>query len=306
MNVEKIRDRFPEKLDNVVLTLGNFDGVHRGHQKLLRLTRDKARQRLGRAVVMTFDPHPVQVFKPSLFKQIQSLDDRLCRIEQSGVDTCVVVEFTRNLADHTPREFVLEWMLRLFDLKEVVIGYDTTFGKGRTGSPPMMEEFGRAFGFDTHVVEAIYIGDEPVSSSRIRRTVAAGKVEEATDLLGYNYFLRGTVVKGFGRGAAVLGYPTANIKTETNLIPANGVYAAWFHRNGDRYRGALNVGTNPTFGNQAVSVETYILDFDEDIYGEDVKVEFVQRLRGERKFDSIDALKQQMTLDVAEVRRVLR
>lgn len=305
MIIYRSKDGLPDRIEFAVLTLGNFDGVHKGHQKLLRLTRKHALKINGTSVVLTFWPHPVKLFKPASFTLIQSLEERLERIEKSGIDVCIVMEFNRDLADHPPQDFVKERMLKLFDLRKVFIGYDTTFGKNRSGTPETMISLGRDLGFETEVVEAVSFHDRPVSSSRIRRTVAAGDMLAARDLLGYPFELAGTIVKGHGRGAGILGFPTANIQTASDLLPPNGVYAVWVYRNNERYRGALNVGNNPTFNNSKVSIEVYILDFDADIYGERLKVKFVERLRDEVKFPSIDDLKAQMTSDVEEVRHIL-
>ena len=300
------KDKIPERFQKAVVTMGNFDGVHRGHQALLKLTCEGAAAIGGQSIVLTFDPHPVQLFKPATFLLIQPLEARLKRLEMSGVDVCGVMEFTRDLADYSPRRFVEDWLLKAFELKHIIIGFDTTYGKGRKGSPEAMAAFGREFGFETTIVDAVTIGGRPVNSSRIRKALVAGRVEEANKLLGYPFEMRGTVVKGFSRGAALLGFPTANIQTGHRLIPGTGVYAVWVRRGPERHRGALNIGTNPTFGNQHRSIEVYILDFKEDVYGEQLSITFVKRLREERRFDGVEALRKQMARDVEEVGDVLR
>jgi len=305
MKIFRIKDRLPERLADVVLTMGNFDGVHKGHQRLLQLTLEKARQRGGTAAALTFEPHPVQLFKPTDFQLIQPTEEKLERIARCGLDAAVVMEFTRDLADRGPEEFVADYLLGLFDLKETVVGYDTTFGKGRSGDPQLLTALGNRHGFANTVVEPVMVGNRPVSSSRIRKAVMVGDIADANDCLGYAFRLAGTVIKGYGRGAAILGYPTANLQIGRRLLPGPGVYACWVERRRERFRGAMSVGTNPTFGNSRLSVEVYILDFDENIYGETIVVKLAARLRDNIRFDRIEDLKARMTRDVEEVRRVL-
>jgi riboflavin kinase/FMN adenylyltransferase len=305
MIVHRIKDSFPDRIGPAVVTLGNFDGVHVGHQELLRQTREIAQAIGGVSVAVTFNPHPVRMFKPGTFRLIQPIEDRIKRFEQEGVDVAVVLEFNRKLADHGAQEFVEKYLLELFDLKHIVIGFNTTFGKGRTGDPLLMTELGKRYGFETTVVPAIFQGEAPISSSRIRHAVADGHVRDAERLLGYPFSLTGTVIKGYGRGSSILDMPTANLQTSNDLIPAQGVYATWVYRGDKRYMGALSIGTNPTFNNSDVSIEVYLLDFEGHLYGEQLKVEFVKRLRRNQRFNGIEELKQQLSADVAEVRRVL-
>jgi len=306
MKIYTTKTGLPKRLPNTVVTMGNFDGVHKGHQRLLQLTKEHSGKIVGNSVALTFDPHPVQLFKPGSFKQIQPLEDRLERFEKTGIDACVVLEFTRDMADVTPESFVKDWLMSMFDLKHIIIGFNTTFGKERKGDPDMMREFGKDLGFDTTVVDAVIMGNKPISSSRIRKAVSAGKIRETNDMLGYPYKISGTVVKGFGRGNSLLGFPTANVQYSGNLVPENGVYAAWLKRGSASHRAAVNIGYNPTFGNDAVSIEAFIMDFEEDIYGEQVSLKFIQHLRGEKKFDSLDDLKAQMGQDIETIRDILR
>lgn len=306
MKIYTTKTGLPNKLENAVVTMGNFDGVHKGHQKLMKLTRENAGKIMGNSVVLTFDPHPVQLFKPGSFKQIQPLEDRIERIEKTGVDACVILEFTRDMADVTPEDFVKVWLLKMFDLKHIVIGFNTTYGKQRQGTPETMKEIGKLLGFETTVVDAVIMDEQPISSSRIRKSIMAGKIRETNDMLGYPYKITGTVVKGYGRGGSLLGFPTANIQYPGNLTPQNGVYAAWLKRGAASYRAAVNIGFNPTFGNDSVSIEAFVMDFNEDLYGEQVSLKFVQHIRGEKKFDSLDSLKAQMTKDIQVIRDILR
>lgn len=306
MKTYQEKDRLPEYLRNVVLTFGNYDGVHKGHQELLKLTREKAESIGGQAVALTFEPHPVAFFRPGYFQLIHPVEEKLERLEREGMDIAVVFEFNEKLAGHSPRAFVRDRLLSLFDVKEIVIGYDTTFGKDRKGTQREMIAFGKEFGFETSVVDPVIVNGKPVSSSRVRKAVMAGDVSLAFELLGSPFTLGGRVVSGHGRGGELLGTPTANIETGNRLLPGPGVYAARIILGGERLPAAVNVGASPTFGDKKFSVEAHILDFDRDIYGEHAALEFVKRLRGEKCFDGLDQLKKQMEKDIGEVRNVLR
>ncbi len=295
-----------ERIDRAVVTIGNFDGVHLGHQELLRRTGSLSTQIDGVSVAMTFWPHPVSLFKPGTFVRIQTLEERLALLESYGMDHAVVVEFSRDLADLVPSQFLHKVMLKTFDLHHVVLGWNYTFGKGRAGDVETMREFGNDVGFEVHKVDPVMHQEKPISSSRIRRAVAAGQVDDAAAMLGRPYRLTGPVVKGFQRGGRLLGFPTANIHTKAPLLPARGVYAAWTWLDGQRYKGALNIGFNPTFDNERSTVEVHLLDFDRDIYGETLSVEPVLHIRPEQKFEGLDALKAQIANDVQKVDDVLR
>ena len=299
-------ERITERISRAVVTIGNFDGVHLGHQELLRRTGALAGEIGGTSVAMTFWPHPVSLFKPGTFVRIQTLEERLALLESFGMDHAVVVEFSRDLADLVPAQFLHKVMLKTFDLEHVVLGWNTTFGKGRAGDVNTMKEFGQDVGFGVHSVDPVMHGGEPISSSRIRRAVASGEVDQAAIMLGRPYRLSGPVVKGFQRGGRLLGFPTANIHTKAPLVPARGVYAAWTWLGETRYKGALNIGVNPTFGNESPTVEVHLLDFDRDIYGETLSVEPMVRIRPEQKFDGLSALKTQIAEDVRKVDDVLR
>ncbi len=305
MNVTYIDDELDEVFSKSVVTLGNFDGVHRGHQKLLELTRLQAERLDAHSVVITFDPHPVELFKPEIFQKIQLLPEKLASIEKSGVDNCVVMAFNRRLANYSPRDFVEQFLVQRFGLKHIFIGYDTTFGKQRAGDPEMMKRLGLEFGFETTIVPAVLHEEQPISSSRIRRSVLVGDVEEAGELLGHPFQIGGEVVRGFGCGGSLLGFPTANLNTGRRLTPKKGVYAVRVRLGEECYSGALSVGTNPTFGQQELSVEVHILDFDRDIYGEQLTLEFVRRMRDEKRFDGVEALKAQLRRDIEATRHVL-
>ena len=294
-----------KRFGKTVLTLGNFDGVHRGHRVLLSLTVEKARRIDALAVAMIFDPHPVAFFKPDDFRLIQPTEEKLKHLEAAGLDLVIVQRFDRALAELSPTDFVQKELLERFDLREVVLGYDTTFGKDRAGTPQTFLECGRKYGFGVTVARPVQGEGQPISSSRIRKAVAAGDLPTAKLLLGYPFTLHGTVVHGAGRGGSQLGFPTANLEIPRRLLPPLGVYAAKALVDGKEYPAAVNVGTNPTFGQNPVGIEAHILDFHGDLYGHEMALAFEQRLRPEQRFSDLEELKKQMVLDMEEVRRAL-
>ncbi len=295
------------------MALGNFDGVHLGHQALFdRLTALAVREG-GDAVVYTFDPHPVAFFFPDRAPfLLTTIEQRLELIESWGIPTAVVAAFDASYAAQTPEAFVEEVLVGALSARAVVVGYDFTFGKGRAGTPEVLVGLGRRHGFEVDVIAPVTIGGEPVSSSRIRKFLAAGRVEDAAALLGRPYAVRGPVVPGRRRGGAALGFPTANVASENPVLPPNGVYAAWVRGVGPDAlpagptAAAVNIGTSPTFGTGgARTIEAHLLDFSGDLYGRRLEIAFVARLRDERRFPSLDALKTQIAADVATVRERL-
>ena len=295
------------------MALGNFDGVHLGHQALFDRLKALGSRLGGDTVVYTFDPHPVAFFFPERPPfLLTTLEQRLELIERFGIPTAVVATFDASYAAQSPEAFVEEVLVGALSARAVVVGYDFTFGKGRAGTPEVLVSLGRRHGFEVDVIAPVSVDGEPVSSSRIRRLVAAGRAEEAAALLGRPYAIRGTVVPGHRRGGAALGFPTANLATENPVLPANGVYAALVHAVGpDALPGgarpaAVNVGVAPTFaGPGARTVEAHLLDFDGDLYGRRLEVAFVARLRDEQRFPDLDALRARIAADVAAVRAML-
>ncbi len=326
--LEVIRDgrRFPRRFERPAVALGNFDGLHLGHQALLARLKARAAQEGGEALVYTFDPHPMAFLFPDRAPfLLATLEQKLELIASFGIRTAVVATFDADYASQTPEAFARDVLARGLGARAVIIGYDFTFGKGRAGTPPVLEQLGRTHGFDVEVIPPVTVGGEPVSSSRIRRAVAAGAVEEAASLLGRPYAIRGRVVPGRRRGAAQLGFPTANLEPENPLIPAVGVYAARARilaaAAGAPGAGAVrpvggsggpeappylpaavNIGTSPTFGGGPTTVEAHLLDFAGDLYGARLELAFVARLREERRFEEVDALRAQIAADVAAVR----
>jgi riboflavin kinase/FMN adenylyltransferase len=293
-------------LPRVVLTLGNFDGVHLGHRAIIRRARDEARAAGGQVVALTFHPHPIAVVAPDKAPPLlQSLRDRLARLRDLGIDVAVVQRFTPAFAALDPEAFVRDFLGAHLELLHVVVGYNVTFGRGRSGSVDTLDALGTRYGFTVDAVGPVTVGEAQVSSSVLRRLVAAGDVHRAGALLGQPFELRGRVVRGEQRGRT-LGFPTANLHQRAGvLLPADGVYAVRARVDGHRWPAVLNIGVRPTFGAMRRTVETYLLDFDGDLYGRWLTLELVDRLRGEQRFSGPEALRQAIAADVARAREVL-
>lgn len=304
MQIFRDSKRLRNKAGNPVLTLGNFDGLHLGHQKILGKVRERARKLGCPSVVYTFEPHPLKVVAPHKSPPL-ILDPKKKAelVEALGIDYMVVARFTKGFAAKHPREFVEEELLPL-GVREVWVGHDFSFGMGRAGTVEYLEALGRELGFSVRVVPAYLKGREVVSSSRIRRLVADGRVGEAGRLLGRPFSIRGRVVKGMDLGKKI-GFPTANLEPKGELLPADGVYAAFVIVEGKRRKAVVNVGTAPTFGGKKRCVEAHILGFRGDIYGKDIEVEFVRRLRGEKAFASREALSSRIRKDAERAGRIL-
>jgi len=295
-----------------VVTIGAYDGVHRGHQAVIGQVRNEALQLGCQSVVVTFDKHPASVVRPeSAPKLLTDLDQKLELLQQTGIDATLVVEFNRERSTEDPALFVKRVLVDTLRAQVVVVGEDFHFGFNRGGNVAMLRELGKQFDFQVEPVKLIARPDgveEPVSSTSIRRALAGGQVEIATNLLGRAYEVRGVVVNGDKRGRSI-GFPTANVEVPNAMcLPADGVYAGHFTReDGAVYACAINLGRRPTFFEHADHslLEAHLLDFDEDLYGEHVRVTFEHFLRSERKFDGLDAIKSQLQLDVATARLAL-
>jgi riboflavin kinase/FMN adenylyltransferase len=294
------------KLDNCWLTIGVFDGVHRGHQVILRQLVDGAHAAGVPAVVLTFSPHPAVVLGRTDLKCLTTPDERAEQLGALGVDFVITHSFDKNVASLTALEFMNRLKQRL-NLSRLLIGYDFALGKGREGTASRLSEIGQELGYEVRVVEAVSDETGVISSSAIRKLIAVGKVAEAVDMLGHYYVLSGPVIHGDSRGHK-LGFPTANIAVPNEkALPANGIYACWAVMDGRRYRAAISIGVRPTFENTTseVRVEAYLLDYDQDLYGKFLTLEFVARLRDELKFASVDALIAQINDDVEKTRKIL-
>lgn len=290
-----------------IVTVGTFDGVHVGHWEVLREIASRARAVGGRGVLVTFDPHPLRIVRPADAPLLLTTPDEKKEIlAESGLDYAVFLRFTPALRELSPREFVEDVLLAKLGMVELVIGYDHGFGRGRSGDVDTLREIGAELGFVLDVVDAVQVGAERVSSSSIRDAVGRGRVEEARRWLGRPYALRGAVVRGEGRGRT-LGFPTANlhVRSADKLVPPAGIYAVWVVLRGGRHMGALHIGPRPAFPGSPPTIEAHLLDFRGDLYGEVVRVDFVQRLRNVEPFGSVPDLVAQIERDVAQCRRIL-
>jgi riboflavin kinase/FMN adenylyltransferase len=295
---------YPSPSPRPVLTIGNFDGVHQGHRSLIDAVVLRAVEMEAPACVYTFDPPPRVVLAPDQHRpRIQPWTDRVQDLGQLGVDHVILERFTQAFAQHPPEWFVHEILSRRIQPRAMVVGYDFRFGRDRGGTVDFLRQ--RLGGIEIHQVSAHEIASEVVSSSRIRQAVESGRVAEAAELLGRLHIVRGVVRRGEGRGRG-LGFPTANIHTVADLLPAPGVYAVRARVDGGPWRcGVANLGTRPTFGGQELSLEVHLLETDQDLYGRELEVGFVDRLRGEQRFDGPEELIAQIRNDVVQAEQLL-
>ena len=294
-------------LSHPVLTIGNFDGVHKGHLALFDKVKERAKAIGGRSVVMTFEPHPLKIMRPANGPQlITHTGQKLELIEKAGIDVIVCVSFDRDFAAIPARDFVSNILVKRIGIKEIVVGYDYTFGHNREGDINLLREIGNDFGFVVHLVGPVEIDHTLVSSTSIRRLVQEGRLAEAKVLLGRDFEVQGTVVKGQNRGGRLLGFPTANLNPHGELLPKRGVYAVKLLIDDAVYNGVTNVGYNPTFGDTGLTVETHILDYTGDLLGKTIKVHFVKRLRDEKTFKSLEELSDQIARDIVQAKEVFR
>ena len=300
-------EQLENPLRNPVLTIGNFDGVHLGHLALFKKVKDRARSIDGHSAVMTFEPHPLKVMMPkSSPLLITPTQQKLKLIEDAGVDVVFCVPFTKEFASISASDFVHDILVEKIGIKEIVVGYDYTFGRGREGDIALLREMGTQLGFVVHVVEPVRLNDTLVSSTSIRELVQEGLLAEAKALLGRDYQICGTVVKGKNRGGKLLGFPTANLKLIDELTPKSGVYAVRVIIDDSTYDGLTNIGYNPTFGEGPFSVETHLLDFSGDLHGKTIKVNFIERLRDEKAFATVKDLANQIAEDVSQARNIFK
>lgn len=288
------------------LTIGNFDGVHVGHQQLIAKVCKRAKLKGLTSIVVTFDPHPLRVLVSKKTPPFITLNDqKLKLIQETGVDYTLCMPFTRKLAGLEPENFVQNCLVKNLKIKELIIGYDYAFGKGRRGNFALLKQLGEKYGFSVDQFPPVMLDGAIVSSTRIRDMVEEGRVWEARPLLGRFYRVEGKVISGKKRGGPLLGFPTANILLKDELFPQTGVYAVWAEIKDKVLPAVANIGYNPTFGNDYLSVEVHIFDFKENIYDQPVGVHFVQRLRSEIKFSGIDELKAQIEKDCFLGREIL-
>jgi riboflavin kinase/FMN adenylyltransferase len=295
-------DARPVRWTNPVLALGNFDGLHRGHVKILERVKRRAAERSATSVVMTFDPHPPRIVRPDKAPPLlMTKAQRLEALEHAGVQGAAVVRFTPELSQWDPETFVRAVLVDWLRVTEVWVGANFLFGRERTGNFTLLRSLGARYGFRAEKIDPVRYKEFVVSSTRIRRLVTEGRVDEAGALLGRQYSIDGVVVQGAGRGKQ-LGFPTANLSTENELIPPNGVYATTATIDGVIHPSITNVGLRPTFGDAHLPiVETHLLNYDGALNGRQVRLGFVQRIRDERAFESLEALRTQIGVDIERV-----
>ncbi|WP_303720478.1 bifunctional riboflavin kinase/FAD synthetase [Malonomonas rubra] len=288
-----------------VVSLGNFDGVHLGHRTLFRLLLSRAREMKCKSVVYTFEPHPLKLLRPERAPLLLNTPTEKRRlIEASHVDLLIEAPFTREFAGMDPKQFVNDVLIGALQVKGLVIGYDYAFGKNRCGNAEFLQEYCRAKGVLVDVLKPVGVDGQPYSSTRIRQMLSEGKVAEVVALLGRHYNLEGTVVPGQQRGRKI-GFPTANLETEKEQLPAPGVYAIKVRHNLQEYNGVVNLGQRPTFDNGKSTIEVHLLDFSGNLYGQNMRIYFVERLRGEKKFSGPKELTEAICADVVRARQIL-
>ena len=302
MDVVYYPDSPSPKWREPVAALGNFDGLHRGHMRLLERVRRQAGERGGTPVAMIFDPHPPSVLRPDKAPLLlMTLDQKIEAFERAGMQGVAIVRFTPLVARWEPEYFVETVLVDWLHVAEVLVGANFLFGRDRTGTYTLLRALGEDRGFRTDKIDPVRYKDFVVSSTRVRHLVAEGRVDEAAALLGHQYFLDGTVVHGDGRGRE-LGCPTANLETANALLPAYGIYATIAIVDRIHYPAVTSVGIRPTIGDGKLTIETHLLDTSQDLYGKPLRLAFVQWLREELKFDSLDALRAQIASDCATAR----
>jgi riboflavin kinase / FMN adenylyltransferase len=285
-----------------VVTMGNFDGIHLGHQALVLRSLEEARRRNLASVVLTFDPHPLKVLAPARAPRlILTPEDKIELLQNLGIDVVINQRFDASFASLDAEEFVRRFIVNRLKAKKIWVGRDLRFGHGRKGDVEQLVRWGEELGFEVGIVEPILVNGVRVSSSQIRQAIEAGRVDEARSSLGRNHFISGTVVEGNRRGRD-LGFPTANIASRTEVIPGDGIYATLFYIGQEQWLSVSSIGVNPTFGAGPRTVESYILNFDRDIYGKKIKLAFVKKIREEKKFADVASLVAQIQEDVRSAR----
>jgi len=296
-------DPRPPRWQQPVLALGNFDGMHRGHLKIIERVRRGAEERGATSVAMTFDPHPSTIVRPDKAPPLlMTHQQKLEALSRAGMQGVAIIRFTPELSQWDPEMFVRTVLVEWLHVGEVWVGANFLFGHDRAGTFSVLRSLGARYGFRAEKIDPVRYKDFVVSSTRIRRLISEGRVDEAGALLGHHFAIDGTVVQGQQRGRG-LGFPTANLRTENQLLPSRGVYATTATVDGIAYPSLTNIGTRPTFESaEELVIETHVLNFDRDLYGASMRLGFVQRIRDEMRFDGPDALKQQIEADRTQAR----
>jgi riboflavin kinase/FMN adenylyltransferase len=288
-----------------VLSVGNFDGVHLGHREIFRSVAEKATELSAVPAVLTFNPHPQHFFPRGEPPLITTFEKRTALIGECGIEVVFVAGANREFYEMSARSFVEEVLVKSLKMVHAFVGHDFTFGKGRRGTIDLLRKLGTEYGFGIDEKSAVTVGGVTVSSTAVRNLIRTGRAADAARLLGREFSVAGTVIRGAGRGRR-LGYPTANIEYTGTLMPLSGVYVVWVVVGGRRFWGVASLGTNPTFGPGALSLEVHILDFDEDIYGQTLEVGFIDRIRDEIAFSGPDELIRRIGEDIKIARRIIK
>lgn len=300
-------ENLKENYRHVVLTIGNFDGVHIGHQKIFRNVVERARAVGGTAMAITFDPHPLKVIAPERGVRILTPFHEKARLmEFLGIDVLLCITFDRKFGNTKPDDFIKDVIVDRIGAKEVVVGHSYAFGKGKKGGTGLLRRRGSKYGFTFRVIRHARLYGEVASSSRIRSLLSRGRVCESSWLLGRPYMIEGRVVRGAGRGGSLLNVPTANIETSFELVPKEGVYAVWVGLERRILGGVANIGRNPTFGEQRMSYEVHIFDFSKDVLGKKLRVYFIDRIRDEKTFPDVKTLHDNIVRDIKGAKEILK
>lgn len=300
-------DKITSDFRGAYVTIGNFDGVHLSHRHICQKLAQEAKAAGKKSLVVTFDPHPKMILHPNIrpFYLITTRGEKMERLAACGVDATVNIAFDMAYSKTTAEQFVRDFLHKQLAITKIIIGHDYTFGQARQGNDAFLKAQGRKLGFSVEVIKAFKIDEEIVSSTLIRNYILAGNVAAAARFLGCFYNVAGRVGSGAGRGAK-LGFPTANIEPEKELLPPPGIYAAFAETGGGRYQAALNIGAKPTFGDNTSTFEVFLLDFTGDLRGQKINVLFVEKLRDIVKFDDPESLKRQIAADVEKTREILK
>ena len=293
-------------LERPALTIGNFDGVHRGHQALFNKVKEWAAKFNGESVVMTFHPQPLEILTPGKAPFCITPHERKIELMSSfGIDVALVIPFSKKFAQISARDFVVKILVETIGVRAVIVGYDYRFGRGREGNIDFLRKMGEQYSFEVDTISGVRMGETVVSSTIIRQLIRKGDLKTAGRMLGRPYEITGPVVTGRKRGARLLGFPTANIAVSRQSCPKAGVYVVEAEVDGKKFGGAANLGYNPTFGDTELTLEVHLFDFDDLIYGKPLTVRFVDRIRDERKFANVEELSAQIGRDIERAKEVL-
>jgi riboflavin kinase/FMN adenylyltransferase len=302
VGLEALERPYPD----TVLTIGNYDGVHLGHQKILSAVVKKAAETKGTSMVMTFEPHPVKVIAPERnIKLLTTTEEKARLIEAMGINVLLLINFNKEFSGLLPDDFINEVLIKKLRVREIIVGDHYTFGKHKKGTIELLKKQGKLLGFGVQAIKNVMVHGNIVSSSAVRSLLQKGSVSEASKFLARPYSIEGSVIKGKGRGQQLLRIPTANITTPVEIAPREGVYAVRVSVRGTVHNGVANIGKNPTFGNDKISYEVHLFSFSGNLLGENIRIYFIDRIRGERTFPDAASLEKQIREDIAYARQLL-